>query len=181
MRLPALNIWLAMILVASLQSAALAYIVFDRAQLLANGREIVLDTRPVDPRSLFRGDYVILNYGQISLLPQDLAKGMEKTQRTVYVTLQNDAEGWRPTAVSDKFPDAIRSGEVVLKGMRQHRSRRIRYGIESYFVPEGDGKRLEKLIRKGELKVVVAVGLDGRAGIKGLVVEGKPVYDEPIF
>ena len=48
--------------VASLQTAALGSMVWDRIQLLKNGREIVLPIVPVDPRSLFRGDYVILSY-----------------------------------------------------------------------------------------------------------------------
>ena len=32
--------------------------IWERAALLANGREIVLEVVPVDPRTLFRGDYV---------------------------------------------------------------------------------------------------------------------------
>jgi uncharacterized membrane-anchored protein len=181
MRLPALNIWLAMFLVAGLQSAALGYMIFDRAQLIAHGREIVLDTRPVDPRSLFRGDYVILNYGQISRLPREIAKDPNETRDTVFVTLRKDTEDWRPVSVSDVYPEVVVSEDVVLKGVQEPFSSQVRYGIESYFVAEGEGKRLEKLIRKGQLQVVVAVGPDGRAGIKGLVVDGKRIYDEPLF
>src|SRR5690606_26923443 len=56
------TLWLGIALVALLQAGALLWMIWDRASLLANGREIVLDVVPVDPRSLFRGDYVILGY-----------------------------------------------------------------------------------------------------------------------
>lgn len=39
-----------------------AYMIASRYAILTSGREIVLETVPVDPRSLFRGDYVTLRY-----------------------------------------------------------------------------------------------------------------------
>ena len=58
----ALKFTTGVILVAFLQTAALAWIVYDRVSLLEDGREVVLKNVPVDPRDLFRGEYVILNY-----------------------------------------------------------------------------------------------------------------------
>lgn len=177
-----LNLWVAALLAAGLQSAALAYIVIDRATLIDQGREIVLDVRPVDPRSLFRGDYVILDYGALSRPDRALLGDLPKDTRSVYVTARMDAEGWTAAAVTETYPESVDAEDVVLKGEMKGRSgQRIRYGIESYFVPEGEGKRLEKLIGKGELKVVVAVGAGGRTGIKGLEVEGRRIYDEPLY
>ena len=57
----------------------------------------------------------------------------------------------------------------------------IKYGIESYFVPEGEGKRLEDLVRERKLQVLVAVGADGEAAIKGLLIDGALQYEEPLF
>ena len=56
------NLWLAIAAVAVGQALVLGWMIWDRTSLLANGREVVLDVVPVDPRSLFRGDYVILGY-----------------------------------------------------------------------------------------------------------------------
>ena len=56
------NLWIAIAVVALGQAAVLGWMIWDRASLLANGREVVLEVIPVDPRSLFRGDYVILGY-----------------------------------------------------------------------------------------------------------------------
>jgi uncharacterized membrane-anchored protein len=57
----------------------------------------------------------------------------------------------------------------------------IRYNLESYFVPEGEGRKLEDLRNQQKLQVVAAVLPSGRAAIKRLLLDGKPVYEEPWF
>jgi hypothetical protein len=57
----------------------------------------------------------------------------------------------------------------------------LNYGIERFFVPEGEGRELEKARDKQRITVVVAVTSAGRAAIKRLLLDGKPVYDEPTF
>ena len=51
----------AAVVVALLQSGALASMIYDRAQRIATGREVVLESRMRDPRDLFRGHFVTLN------------------------------------------------------------------------------------------------------------------------
>lgn len=58
---------------------------------------------------------------------------------------------------------------------------RLGYGIESYFVPEGEGKALEDMVRERALSVIVAIDRDANAAIKGLVIAGERIYDEPLF
>ena len=48
--------WLAIAIVAVLQTVALASMVYGRVTLLRDGREIVAEVIPVDPREIFRGD-----------------------------------------------------------------------------------------------------------------------------
>jgi len=57
----------------------------------------------------------------------------------------------------------------------------VRYGIERYFVPEGEGKKLEAARNQRKLTIVAAVAPTGRAAIKRLLIDGAPVYDEPWF
>ena len=52
----------ALLLVAALWLAILGGMVAINEHTLRTGREIVLKTVPVDPRDLFRGDYVTLRY-----------------------------------------------------------------------------------------------------------------------
>jgi hypothetical protein len=60
-------------------------------------------------------------------------------------------------------------------------SLRVTWGLESYFVEKKEALRLETLQRAGQVEVLAAVGSDGRAAIKGLIVDGKLVYEEPLF
>jgi len=57
----------------------------------------------------------------------------------------------------------------------------VRYGIESYFVPEGQGRKLEALAREKKLATLLAVDARGNAAIKGLIVDGVLQYEEPLF
>jgi uncharacterized membrane-anchored protein len=57
----------------------------------------------------------------------------------------------------------------------------VRYGIESYFVRQGEGPRLEALARERKLSVLVAVDKAGIAAIKGLIIDGKLQYEEPLL
>jgi len=183
--------WVPVVAVALLQTLALGWMVGERISLMASGREIVLDVTPVDPRSLFRGDYVILNYRAIAQLDGALLSEPAQDDEVLYVTLRQEAGGaWTPVAASRAKPSQPAAGDVVLKGRvagiwkaggNEPAKVRMRYGIESYFVPEGAGKDLEQKIREGELKVIIAVGLTGEAAIKGLEVAGKRIYDEPLL
>jgi hypothetical protein len=56
----------------------------------------------------------------------------------------------------------------------------VRYGLESYFVPQGEGKKIEQT-RRALLEVVAAVAPSGQAAIKRLLIDGQPVYDEPPY
>lgn len=60
-------------------------------------------------------------------------------------------------------------------------TQQVRYGIESYFVPEGQGKRLEDLAREKRMAALIAVDSSGEAAIKGIIIDGKLQYEEPLF
>jgi uncharacterized membrane-anchored protein len=58
----------------------------------------------------------------------------------------------------------------------------VRYGIENYFVPEGEGRDLE--VRRDDGNVVdirVAVDKRGNAGIKAVLVNGEERHVETLF
>jgi uncharacterized membrane-anchored protein len=178
----------ALALVAALQLGVLTYIVGGRVQLLRTGREIVLPIVPVDPRDLFKGDYVRLAY-PVSTLPVDMAGTKDKPGNTpVYVTLQPAADGtWSVAAASQTYPAQVAADHVVLRGIREIETWRnaapvrVRYGLERYYVPEGTGPALEKLARDKKLAAIISVDSRGTAAIKGLSADGVKIYDEPLF
>ena len=143
---------------------------------LHTGREVVLQTVPVDPRDLFRGDYVVLSYGANTLdltsLPNDVERLVHG--QTVYVALNTNGPHAAPVAVSAARPSgdaAFLKGRVEWASGRQIR---VTYGLESFFVPEGKGRTLERA-RGKSLEVIAVVDRSGRAVIKALRLNGVPV------
>ncbi len=184
------SIWPAIALVVGVQSAALAWMVSDRLSLIKNGKEVVLAIAPVDPRSLFRGDYVILNPEIARIKTDQLAKGI-KTNDEMFVVLQKAPNGtWSYISVSKIQPRGLKKNRIALRARvrsvwydrkSEQTSLRLRYGIEKYFVPEGTGKALEKKVRERQIRAIVAVSSTGTAAIKGLEISGKRMLDPPLF
>jgi uncharacterized membrane-anchored protein len=176
--------------VAGLQTAAIGWMVTDRITLLKTGKEIVLPIIPVDPRSLFRGDYVRIDF-PVTMVSSDLFPKSDKQRQAapIYVTLQRDGESWKPVAVNEAKPVAgpdqtIMHGRLAYNWWPSGRTQsqvRINYGIERYYVQEGKGLDLEKAARDKKLAVLVAVDSKGRSAIKGLIVDGKLAYEEPLL
>lgn len=177
-----------------IQVALIALMVGDRVRILRSGTEVTLKTRAVDPRDFLRGDYVVLNYDISSVPTGDLkdtpapAPGM-----FVFVKLARGADGFHVPVSAHREPVAVEPGEALIRGRVSDRSfcgdnRRLfcssvqlDYGLESFFVPQGEGREIEKARNDGKLAVVAAVASGGRAAIKRLLVDGKQVYDEPLF
>jgi uncharacterized membrane-anchored protein len=181
------TMWIGIGAVACVQAAVLGWTIWQRAHLLSSGREIVLEVVPVDPRSLFRGDYVALGY-DITRVP--VTEGKMRRGATIYVTLQKAGDRWHPQTASTKKPENLAADQVVIKGRVEYASAptstapgqaNVHYGIEDFFVPEGTGAELEKLVGQKKLDALIAVDDAGNAGIKGLMVEGQRVYEEPLL
>ncbi len=163
--------------------AGLLLPVLDRVRVLASGTEVVLKTRPVDPRDLFRGDYVRLGY-EIGTLPKRLVPdGLVLAEgETVVLRLRLDPAGAEPLAVGRDLPPAG-PGEALIRGRvlsSWSDDIRVAYGIETYFVPQGTGLAIERA-PAADVVVVAAVGRDGQAVLKRLLVDGKPFADEPPY
>lgn len=143
----------------------------------STGEEILLKTVPVDPWELFRGDYVNLRY-EISTvnLAQTPHEGDFAAGDDVYTVLYSGEKFWSVTKVGNYKP-ALQSNEVCIKGKvtsSYGNQLRVEYGIESYFVPEGKGRDIEREIRNN-VSVMVAVDSNCRAIIKELYINDKPV------
>ena len=137
---------------------------------IASGKTVVLQTVPVDPMDIFRGEYVQLRYTISTLSNIPGALTLEYGDKA-YVHLEQDGEVWKATEVSKMKHDdwdVFITGEI---SWIRNNQRTISYGIESYFVPEGKGMEIQ---RARDVKVRVAINSSGQAFIKGLFVDGKP-------
>jgi hypothetical protein len=150
---------------------------------LRRGTVVLLETAPVDPRDLLRGDYVILSY-KISVLPATLfAEPLPggSINAPVFVRLEKRgpfheavAASWRPVEPDAAHP-VLRGRVSNWSWAGDERGRidsvRVEYGIERYYVREGTGQP------RGTVTVEAVVTPSGGAMIRQVFVGGKPYSD----
>ncbi|MEQ1954470.1 GDYXXLXY domain-containing protein [Mesorhizobium sp. CN2-181] len=179
------------LVLAVLQIGFLSWIIAARAALLRDGREVLLKVEPVDPRDLLRGDYVRLGY-DISTIPRDLVTfgpPIESERGAdVYVRLKRQPDGfWRVASAYVDAPPAtpVPEGEIELRGKLAYSVPpdpvRVHYGIERFYLPEGEGKPIERDMRVRSFGVLAAVGADGAARIKALMDGDTKMFEEPLY
>jgi uncharacterized membrane-anchored protein len=182
----------AAVLVALLQTAFLGYMIESRASILRNGVDVVLKTVPVDPRDLLRGDYVVLAY-DISTIPADKVVGgfpTEATDAQISVRLEKQADGFWTVSEASFGILAPKDGSVVARSAPFYfyptpdsppSSVNVEYGIERYYVPEGEGRVLEEARNAATLSVTASVDDAGQMQIRSIAIDGKPLYEEPLY
>jgi uncharacterized membrane-anchored protein len=187
--------WLLLFVLAGLiQVALIALLVIQRAEILRDGTEVMLQTRPVDPRDFLRGDYVALSYDISSVAAGPLANQPgAHAGLPVFVKLAPNQDGFYQAVSLHLQRVAVTGQEVLIQGRTRGGADcgtarhvfcaniPVSYGIERYFVPQGEGREIEQTRNQGKVAVVAAITADGRAAIKRLLLDGKPVYDEPWF
>ena len=195
-----MNIWLKIILLVAVQIAALAAMIADKQWTLNTGTPVVLQTEPVDPRSLFMGDYARLVYS-ISRLHLDGEAAVSgdkdfKRHDTVWVALQPNSAGAQAVSVHHQR-SAIAPDTLTLKGEVQslsdsewdrttkksvkQRTLQVRYGIEQYYISEGTGVQIERPRGGEKMSIRVAIDSRGKAGILAVLFDGKERYRETLF
>ena len=172
----------------ALQVAVLGWMVYDHSRPLASGERHLLLCEPVDPRSLLRGDYVILSYG-FQRLSKEQQEALSKEwadehpepaedrlgsyaripdDTRVYIPLSRPAHGVSTFGEPTLTKPATGAFLLARKGSGNWGRGELRAGIESYYVEEGTGLKWEKLRNQSRLLAEIAVLPDGRAGLVGL-------------
>jgi uncharacterized membrane-anchored protein len=147
-----------------------------RAIPLVAGETVLVRVMPVDPRDLFRGDYVILSY-DFSRVSSESIEGLSEHERRSWKKLEG-----RPVYVQlvpDSVPGHMRAEKVTvmkpaagpfIKGQME-RYGALKFGIEAYYVQEGTGRVYEQAIRDRKLSAELAVSPSGQAALRGLRIE----------
>lgn len=140
------------------------------------GEEVLLETRPYDPRDLFRGDYVVLSYEidevDLDKFPDVLKEvyAYEKYRgKNLYAVLKKDGDYHEVDYMTYNKPqDGIYLTTKLnyFYPFQQPETKmdtiHVDYNLDRFFVPENTGKDLEELSRKGELVAKIKV-LNGYA------------------
>ena len=150
------------------------------------GETVILQTVPVDPTDLFRGDYVDLFYelNQIDtgktqiegLVPGNQPEALSGT--TVYVVFKKDGAYHSIDHFTTKKP----SSKTYLKGTIQYAYFKdynapnksvlcnVDFGIDRYYIQENSGLALEEAARKGKVLVTLKV-FNGFGTVRGLTLQ----------
>jgi uncharacterized membrane-anchored protein len=164
-----------------LQLVVLAYMAGEREFILHNGKVIHLRTAPIDPRDMFRGDYVRLSY-EISRISINMIEGADRAAEIkkgakIYVNLKEGPNGlYEPVNADFQKPKEglYLTGRIPnpYQKLREGYPIWVNYGIEAYFVEQGKGRDMEKRLGSRTdiqvpLEMEIAVGPNGKAVIKG--------------
>ena len=143
------------------------YTIRQRQHIVERGQAVLLDLRPVDPRSLMQGDYMALRYSD-SAFPQTSEKSGLPRRGAFIVELDE-----RNVATFSRADDGreLAANEVRLKYKQVDSSGRIRLGAESFFFEEGQAPQFVNA-RYGVLHVDAAGNsvLIGLADADGRVI-----------
>ena len=150
------------------------YTIRDRQQVVDSGQPILLELRPVDPRSLMQGDFMTLRYAE-PLFPNAEARSTLPRRGAFIVKLDADSVATY-ARLDDGTP--LATDEVRLKYKLLDDRGTIRLGAESFFFEEGQADVYDAA-RYGVLHVDAA----GNSVLVGLADEEKvllrPAEDGP--
>ncbi len=120
------------------------YAIFSKESILKNGKLILLELAPVDPRSLMQGDYMDLRY---AIASEGFGEDMPKRG---YCVVRPDADGVAKKQRLQEGKTPLHAGEYLIEYTSGNWS--IHIGAESYFFQEGHAERYDKA-KYGGLKV----------------------------
>jgi hypothetical protein len=175
--------------VAGVCALALIGLVISEGNARASGQEVLLAMEAVDPRALLGGHYVIVSPAQ-SLAPDEQCPpsgdwkwialrregeshivvgggiSREEAQRIAPLVARGSFECLDPTPPADGAPGA--PGWL-----------RADVGIERFHINQADAERIDAILRDqrpGEAArayAIISIGANGRARLRGLVVDGE--------
>jgi uncharacterized membrane-anchored protein len=119
------------------------YSVLKKEQILNEGKLILLELAPVDPRSLMQGDYMRLNYTISSVEDRNIDK-----RGFCIVVLDSNGVAERVRLQKEKTP--LSEGEYIIPYTMG--SWNINIGAESFFFEEGQGEKYDKA-KYGGIKI----------------------------
>ena len=123
--------------------ALVNYSIYQKEQLLANGRVVFLELAPVDPRSLMQGDYMALRF---ALQNAVLSSG---NLRDGHIVVGLDTRG---VATFRRIDDTTPLAADELKLFYRVREKDVKLGTNAFFFQEGDASHYSGA-RYGEARI----------------------------
>lgn len=191
------------LIVAALGLVTLIGMVVREGAAREAGTEVMLPMEPVDPRALLSGHYVAITLSETLPEGERCPSGLDADHawqwdhsgaREEWIALGPAGDHHRAIASFDTRPSATDAGTLLVRGnasctepeqfagvdgaITQPSVIRAGLGIERFYINQTDALRIEAIMRDGatpETRVyaIASIGEDGRARLKGLLVDGE--------
>jgi uncharacterized membrane-anchored protein len=159
-----------------------------------SGQEVILKVHPVDPRSLFMGNYMALEPDiaklDLNTLDFNTAGSVIETGDEVFVAVRPESTWAVPVAASVEKLYASRPGAILLRGTitsvegpaTRPSAISVDYGLNRFYIPDARQAEITRHLaqtRKGGLPpaitVTVSVPPSGRSILRAMHINGWPV------
>ena len=143
-------------------------------KVLSEGEIVLLELRPVDPRSLMQGDYMTLHYEVCNHI-----YGLEAESNKFCVVRLDDDRVAHFVSLTNDAAVALREDELLLRYSLEKNSWGEKFytiGSDSYFFQEGTAIKYETA-KYGMLKVVTKGEMIGTCSLVGLCDENKKLIE----
>lgn len=130
------------------------------------GDEYLLAVAPVDPVDPFRGAYVALSYPDLPS-SQELTSRADSDGEVAYVPLVRSGDLW---VGRSPVPERPESGPFL---RCKDEYWRLRCGIDSWFLPQGEAHAMELAVGQGSAVARVRIDSRGNAALVGVEVRDR--------
>lgn len=179
------------LIVAALCVAGLIFLVAREGAARDSGAEVLLAMEAVDPRALLQGHYVIVDIRERLEPEERCPPGVDEAAG--WIALARDGDAHRVAAAAATRELALQRGELAVRGDAYCQSPieeqpempaqpgwlSIDIGTDRFYVAQDQALRIERVLREqsagepGRVFAIVSVGRDGRARLRGLMVDGE--------
>jgi uncharacterized membrane-anchored protein len=131
-------------------------------------KTILVKVIPVDPRDYLSGNYLTLRYdfSNVRRFRKNKSKIRYKLGEEIFAVLKQQDKWFIADYLSTQKP-VVRDNQAVLKGRISSSNGNIQYGIEKYFINEG---QKEPNARKDKIEILLIINTDLKPKIKSLLV-----------
>jgi len=189
------------LVVAALSILALVGLVVRESIERRDGAEVILRMEAVDPRALLTGHYVSVSLRE-ALSPgvacppgTDVSDttGHSAEERTAWIALARRGDHASVAGQTETRAEALRLAPLAVRGGALCQAATapsgdepgrpgfvtLDVGVDRFHVSQSEAERIDTLLagrrtgEEGPVSAIVSIGRDGRARLKGLVVEGR--------
>lgn len=174
----------AFIVVAIVQLAVPAKMIWDKERILETGKEFKFETAPIDPSDPFRGKYIVLQYKENSIQVDSKDAWVEGEK--IYVILKTDSKGFAAiNNVSKEKPadntDYVKAKVQFISGVHS-KTIGISYPFDRFYMEESKAYDAERAHIESQLdstKTTYALIniKNGDAVLKDVLIDGVSIAE----